>query len=94
MPGRVEFAAGTLLGLVLAGPALAAEAMPDGGFLEFLGLLVEDGGEYVDPLDMADISLPEADGQGGDGPAQDWLDDEAARHQGGVAEENDDDDAE
>jgi len=94
MPGRVELGVGTLLVLVLAGPALAAEAAPDGGFLEFLGLLVEDGGEYVDPLDMANISLPEADGPGGDGPAQDRLDDEATRHEGDAAQENDDEDSE
>lgn len=94
MPGRVELAASTLLGLVLAGPALAAEAVPNGGFLEFLGLLVEDGGEYVDPLDMANISLPEPDGQGVNEPAQDRLDDGATRQQGGVAEEDDDEDAE
>ncbi|MEQ8857986.1 MAG: hypothetical protein RIC56_05015 [Pseudomonadales bacterium] len=74
MPGRAEVAAGTLLGLVLAGPALAAEPPPDADFLEFLGLLVEDGGEYVDPLDMADLSFPDAepevDEPGFDGPLE------------------------
>ena len=61
MPGRADLAAGTLLGLVLASPALAAEPLPDADFLEFLGLLVEDDGEYVDPLDMAGLSFPDAD---------------------------------
>ena len=94
MPAGVELAAGTLLALVLAGAALASEPLPEGDFLEFLGLLVEDGGEYVDPLDMAEVSLPEADGQGVDEPEREWLDDGAMRHEGDVAEENDDEDAE
>ncbi len=94
MPGRAELAAGTLLGLVLAAPALPAEPAPDGGFLEFLGLLVEDDGEYLDPLDMANISLPEADGRGADGPEDERLDDETARHECDAAQENDDEDAE
>lgn len=69
MPGRAELAAGTLLGLLLAGPAAAVEPAPDAGFLEFLGLLVEDDGEYLDPLDMASVRLPEDDGS-----EQEWPD--------------------
>lgn len=58
MPARVEWAAGILAGLLLAAPAGAAESVPDAGFLEFLGMLVEDEGEYLDPLDMADVDWP------------------------------------
>ncbi|NGX16297.1 hypothetical protein [Wenzhouxiangella sp. XN24] len=38
-----------------------AESLPDAGFLEFLGLLIEDGDGYLDPLDMAVDETTEAD---------------------------------
>lgn len=66
MPGRVERWAGALAVLLAASampaaPAAAAEPAPDADLLEFLGLLVEDDGEYLDPLDLMDVALP--DGQ-------------------------------
>jgi len=57
---------GLLAGALLAVAAHAAEAPPEAGFLEFLGMLVEDEGEYLDPLDMAGDAW---DGRGVDGRA-------------------------
>ena len=37
------------------------ESLPDAGFLEFLGLLVEDADGYLDPLDMAVDETTEED---------------------------------
>lgn len=53
MPAGAERLGGLLAGALLAVAAHAAETPPEAGFLEFLGMLVEDEGEYLDPLDMA-----------------------------------------
>ncbi|MAT83316.1 MAG: hypothetical protein CMQ43_12160 [Gammaproteobacteria bacterium] len=62
MTVRVEPAV-WLVVLLAAGAQSAppADAPPDGDFLEFLGWLVEEDGEFVDPLDMAgpDWKVPE-----------------------------------
>ena len=36
-------------------PAIAEEAAPDAGFLEYLGQMVEEDGEYLDLMDLADV---------------------------------------
>lgn len=52
MPARVE-QLGAMLAGVLFGFAAHGAEVPETGFLEFLGMLVEDDGVYLDPLDMA-----------------------------------------
>lgn len=58
MPARAEL----LLCLLLVGTGLAhardPQALPDGGFLEFLGMMLEEDGGYLDPLDLADTAPP------------------------------------
>jgi len=77
MPGRAERAGAMLAGLLLGIAAHATEASPEAGFLEFLGMLVEDQGEYLDPLDMAGDAW---DGNGVDGrAAQPPTDERTAR---------------
>jgi hypothetical protein len=66
MPAGAERLGGLLAGALLAVAAHAAEAPPEAGFLEFLGMLVEDEGEFLDPLDMAGEDW---DGRGVDGRA-------------------------
>ena len=47
--------------LLLASALAHGEAQPDDGFLEFLGMLVHENDEYLDPLDMEGLQLPDAD---------------------------------
>lgn len=42
-----------------SGTLAAEEAPPDADFLEYLGLMVEEDGEYLDLMDLAEV--PEAD---------------------------------
>ena len=44
-----------LIGLSLTQRVRAEEILPEPGLLEYLGYLVEDDGNYVDPLDMEDF---------------------------------------
>lgn len=91
MPGRIELAAGALSGLLLAGVVVPAEPPPDAGFLEFLGMLVEDDGLYLDPLDMAAVDWPDRETDGDDQAAA-TLPDEQERPAGDAALEKDDED--
>jgi len=49
---RVEMMAIVLIGLSVAPRLQAEDVLPAPGLLEYLGNLVEDDGNYVDPLDM------------------------------------------
>jgi len=57
-----------------------SESLPDAGFLEFLGLLIEEGDSYLDPLDMAVDETTEADheaeAEGRSGSDPDAVEDE------------------
>lgn len=59
--------------LLAAGLALGEEP-PDDGFLEFLGMLVQENDDYLDPLDMVGVELPEADASTDVGPAEENSD--------------------
>ena len=59
MPLRVSVA--VTAGLLLTAALARGEAPPDDGFLEFLGMLVEENDGYLDPLDMEGIELPDAE---------------------------------
>lgn len=68
MTAKAEVLPGLLAAALLATAAGADESpsdepKPDPGFLEFLGLLVDDGDDYLDPLDMAVGDWTEADHQ-------------------------------
>ena len=65
-----------LAALLLGCPALAGEAVPDGAFLEFLGWMVEQDGEYLDPLDLAEVALADVAAEGA-APAGGTEDDDA-----------------
>lgn len=64
MPLRVSVA--MTASLLLASALAHGEAQPDDGFLEFLGMLVEENDGYLDPLDMEGIELPDADSSPGE----------------------------
>lgn len=55
MQHRVEVMAIVLIGLSVSMRIQAEEVLPEPGLLEYLGNLVEDDGNYVDPLDMTDF---------------------------------------
>jgi hypothetical protein len=52
---RVEMMAMVLIGLSVSTHLRAEDVLPAPGLLEYLGNLVEDDGNYVDPLDMEDF---------------------------------------
>ena len=68
MPLRASAAMAVSL-LFTAGLALGEEP-PDDGFLEFLGMLVQENDDYLDPLDMAGVELPDAESSSDDDPAE------------------------
>ena len=55
MQHRVEMMAVVLIGLSMSARLQAEDVLPEPGLLEYLGNLVEDDGNYVDPLDMEDF---------------------------------------
>jgi len=52
---RVEVMVIVLIGLSMSQRPQAEEILPAPELLEYLGTLVEDDGDYVDPLDMEDF---------------------------------------
>lgn len=58
MPIRADLGAAALAVVLLGAPARAADVPPEPGFIEYLGLLVEEDGEYLDPLDLENTDLP------------------------------------
>ncbi len=69
--------------LLLASTLAHGEVEPDDGFLEFLGMLVQENDEYLDPLDMEGVQLPDAD------TSTDGGDTEEHNSEENDAEEND-----
>lgn len=55
MQYRVEMMVIVLIGLSMSQRVRAEEVLPEPDLLEYLGSLVEDDGNYVDPLDMEDF---------------------------------------
>lgn len=67
MPIRADLGAAALAVALLGAPVRAADAPPEPGFIEYLGLLVEEDGEYLDPLDLENTDLAGESRQAGAG---------------------------
>jgi len=80
--------ASLLMFALLSPPALAAEEPIPAGFLEYLGEMVQQDGEWVDPLTLIPGDGPDTENPAGSTAADSTVVDEA----GGIAGKDEDSD--